>query len=85
MKTIKITWTIVLIMIAGSWYCQNTQGVSIKPTVSPPESSAMLDVDSNNKGAIFPRISLDNIDKIFRCDDKRDYSRACKWIGCIQH
>lgn len=44
--------------ISASVMAQNTEGVSIKPTVAPPHVSAMLDVEHSNKGVLFPRVSL---------------------------
>jgi hypothetical protein len=35
-----------------------TEGVSIKSNVSPPHPSAMLDVESSNKGVLTPRVAL---------------------------
>lgn len=39
---------------------QAPQGVSIKNTTSPPHASAMLDVESTNKGLLMPRMALSN-------------------------
>lgn len=40
-----------------------TEGVSIKANLSPPNPNAMLDVESANKGVLIPRIALDGITK----------------------
>jgi len=36
---------------------QNTEGVSIAPSVTTPDPSAMLDVQSSNKGVLIPRMA----------------------------
>ena len=64
----KILLCIILLLLPGiagllsprhSWggtLC--AQSVSINPTGNPPNSSAMLDVNSANKGLLIPRINL---------------------------
>ncbi len=49
-----------IVLIAGSVLVTNaqTEGVSIKSTVGPPDASAMLDVQSLNKGVLIPRVNL---------------------------
>ncbi len=49
-----------IILIVGSVLVTNaqTEGVSIKSTVGPPDASAMLDVQSLNKGVLIPRVNL---------------------------
>jgi len=40
---------------------QNTEGVKIGSVISPPNPSAMFEVQSSNKGVLFPKIQLQNI------------------------
>ncbi len=49
-----------IILTVGSVLVTNaqTEGVSIKSTVGPPDASAMLDVQSLNKGVLIPRVNL---------------------------
>lgn len=55
---------IALVAIIGSSFsamAQNNEGVSISETVTPPDPSAMLDVQADNKGVLIPRVSLNSI------------------------
>lgn len=62
MKTIKITIaTLLLSSITFLTSAQNTEGVRIGNDVSPPHSSAMLEVESNNKGILIPRVNIENL------------------------
>lgn len=54
----KLAATIALITTVYAAQAQNTEGVSIKSTVAPPHASAMLDIESLNKGLLIPRINL---------------------------
>lgn len=57
MKKISI-FLVTLALSASYSFTQNTEGVSISETVTPPDVSAMLDVSSQNKGVLFPRLAL---------------------------
>jgi len=59
-RTKKYT-TIVTFCFFGIIANAQTEGVSIKSTVSPPHPSAMLDVESTNKGVLIPRVSIGNV------------------------
>jgi microcystin-dependent protein len=54
----------VLIAFVGTNYMAmaQTEGVSIKSTVSPPDESAMLDIENSSKGLLIPRVSLISTD-----------------------
>ena len=56
----KIKKIAAAIVFTGFSYCAiaQTEGVSIKSTVSPPDESAMLDVEHSSKGVLIPRVSL---------------------------
>lgn len=61
MKSIKKTLT-TLALITGGIYAQaQTEGVSIKTSLSPPHPSAMLDVESGSKGLLIPRVDLKSL------------------------
>lgn len=55
---------VAAIVFVGTSYIAlaQTEGVSIKSSVSPPHPSAMLDVESSNKGMLAPRVSLVSTD-----------------------
>jgi hypothetical protein len=55
--------TAAIITLISACYLSNaqTEGVSISSTVAPPDPSAMLDVQSINKGVLLPRVSLTSI------------------------
>lgn len=58
----KIITVIALACITQLLSAQsNTEGVSIAPNVTPPHSSAMLDVKSTNKGILIPRVTLTDV------------------------
>jgi len=48
----------VFIATSLTTLAQNTEGVSIAPNVNPPDPSAMLDVQSSDKGLLIPRVEL---------------------------
>lgn len=51
--------TTILAIITTSFTIQGqTEGVSIASTVAPPDPSAMLDIQSLNKGLLIPRVNL---------------------------
>jgi hypothetical protein len=55
----KIVSIIVLSCLTLIGSAQNgAEGVSIAPVVTPPDPSAMLDVQSSNKGILIPRVNL---------------------------
>jgi len=58
MKKIVLVFCIVSL---GLTSLAQTEGVSIAPNVTPPDPSAMLDVQSSNKGILIPRVDLDNV------------------------
>lgn len=53
----KIIVTLLSIVSVCSAIAQ-TEGVSIKSTLGPPNPNAMLDVESTNKGVLIPRVAL---------------------------
>src|SRR5690349_21699147 len=55
--------TVLLVIIRAVFFAQ-TEGVSIKPTPTPPHVSAMLDVGSGSKGVLIPQVSLSSITDI---------------------
>jgi hypothetical protein len=55
--------TVLLVIIRAAFFAQ-TEGVSIKPSPSPPHASAMLDVGSSSKGVLIPQVSLSSITDI---------------------
>ena len=55
----KATVLFALIEIGLSSIAQ--EGVKISSDVSPPHPSAMFEVASSNKGALFPRVQLDDV------------------------
>jgi hypothetical protein len=58
MKTVAYTLMFILSLVAGlpAGYAQ----VSVSSTGSPPDNSAMLDIQSSNKGLLLPRIDFNN-------------------------
>lgn len=58
MAFVKLICTALAVLIVGVCVAQAPQGVSIKTTSSPPHASAMLEVESANKGLLMPRIAL---------------------------
>ncbi len=58
MKT-KITTLVIAILFATNIYAQT--GVSISENTSTPHGSAMLDIQSDNKGLLIPRVTLIDI------------------------
>ncbi len=58
MAFIKPICTAWAVLTLGVCVAQAPQGVSIKTTSSPPHASAMLEVESANKGLLMPRIAL---------------------------
>ena len=62
MRIIKITIaTLLLSGIAFVGKAQNTEGVKIGNDVSPPHSSAMLEVESASKGVLVPRVNIEDL------------------------
>ncbi len=61
MRIQKIVLTGVLLATAVIGFAQ-TEGVSIKSTVAPPHTSAMLDIDSETKGLLIPRVALEGVE-----------------------
>ena len=57
----KIIFVIILLAISSIAYTQNSEGVKIGSTVSPPNRSTMFEVQSSNKGVLFPKIELTDI------------------------
>ena len=55
--------TVLLLLISLNSFCQ-VAGVSINPSGTPPASSAILDVNSPNKGLLMPRLSQVQRDSI---------------------
>lgn len=65
MNIIKIITVIALACITQLLSAQsNTEGVSIAPNVTPPHSSAMLDISSSNKGVLVPRVALTGLNDV---------------------
>lgn len=58
MKTLQAYLNLFFLLLPAYTVWGQTQGVSIKSSASPPHASAMLDVESNNKGILIPRVSL---------------------------
>ncbi len=61
MTTIKkhiALFALITFSFAGFAQGGTTEGVSIKSSVSPPDPSAMLDVESSSKGLLIPRVAL---------------------------
>jgi hypothetical protein len=56
MKTIQILLAVLLVSISSYLHAQ----VSVSDTGNPPDPSAMLDVQSTDKGMLVPRIDFDN-------------------------
>ncbi|MDF1674357.1 MAG: tail fiber domain-containing protein [Vicingaceae bacterium] len=57
MNTKNIIVLAVFIATSLTTLAQNTEGVSIAPNVTPPHPSAMLDVQSSDKGVLIPRMT----------------------------
>lgn len=58
MKTTKTVLVIIAIFFSLAVKAQQPEGVSIKKNSSPPNASAMLEVDANDKGILIPRVVL---------------------------
>jgi len=56
-KIILLTAFIISVLISNA-QTSNTEGVSIAPNVTPPDPSAMLDVQADDKGLLIPRVAL---------------------------
>ncbi|MCT4579948.1 MAG: hypothetical protein N4A35_00910 [Flavobacteriales bacterium] len=62
MKNIKIVYLLIMLMgLSSCFYAQGVEGVKIGSTVSPPNPSTMLEVKSSNKGVLFPKVALTDI------------------------
>lgn len=63
MKTIKITITTLVLLGTSiiSFAQNNVEGVKISDNVTPPNPSAMLEVEANDKGVLFPRVVLEKL------------------------
>jgi len=62
MKTKIILFIVLIIAFCNCCFAQ--QGVSINITGAPPDNSAMLDVVSNNKGILIPRMTTSQMNLI---------------------
>ena len=58
MKSLKQSLAVISIVSLCMSAQAQTEGVSIKSSVSPPHPSAMLDVDNSSKGVLVPRVAL---------------------------
>lgn len=58
MKSLKQSLAVISIVSLCLSAQAQTEGVSIKSSVSPPHPSAMLDVDNSSKGVLIPRVAL---------------------------
>ncbi len=54
----KITYCIFFLMLLVKI---NAQSISVSESGDPPDESAMLDIQSSNKGILIPRVDLDNV------------------------
>jgi len=61
MKKTKKIFLILSLIFSLNSLAQNTEGVKIGSVISPPNPSAMFEVQSSNKGVLFPKIQLQNI------------------------
>lgn len=61
MKYKVITLTALIGMSLFGKAQTNTEGVKIGPDVSPPDPSAILEIESTNKGVLFPNVNLESI------------------------
>jgi len=59
----KKLFTILLMFISATAFCQ-VGGMSLSPNGAPPDPSAMLDVNSVNKGVLIPRLTQGQRDSI---------------------
>ena len=59
----KNLFTLLLVFISATAFCQ-VGGMSLSPTGSPPDASAMLDVSSSTKGFLLPRLTQTQRDSI---------------------
>jgi len=64
MKTIKINFSILILLFFGNTILAQTEGVSIKGSPGAPHASAMLDVESSTKGILIPRVALTALNNI---------------------
>ncbi|HZV69918.1 MAG TPA: tail fiber domain-containing protein [Saprospiraceae bacterium] len=55
---------IVLFLLVSPFLKNFAQGISITPDGSPPDSSAILDIQSTTKGLLIPRMTLEERDAI---------------------
>lgn len=59
MTTLKLkSGLLLLALLLGMASFAQNEGVSIKPNPSAPHATAMLDIDSPNKGLLIPRVAL---------------------------
>lgn len=59
MKTLANKLFLTILLAAASWaLAAQVEGVSIATGAVPPDPSAMLDVQSSNKGLLIPRVQL---------------------------
>lgn len=61
MNIIKTILALTFVVCTATFYTQGSEGVKIGSTVSPPNPSTMLEVQSSNKGVLFPKVALTNI------------------------
>ncbi|MBQ21657.1 MAG: hypothetical protein CMD31_12955 [Flavobacteriales bacterium] len=57
LKTFLLTAFLTTVLISKA-QTTNSEGVSIAPNVTPPDPSAMLDVQASDKGLLIPRVEL---------------------------
>lgn len=58
---IKKTIAVIALSCTTILLSAQSEGVSIAPGVQPPDPSAMLDVSSENKGILIPRVTLTDL------------------------
>lgn len=56
-KKIILLTTFIISVVISNAQTTNSEGVSIAPNVTPPHPSAMLDVQSSDKGVLIPRMT----------------------------
>ena len=69
---IKLFLTFISLSFLGLVSYAQTEGVSIKSTVSPPHPSSMLDVESASKGILIPRVNLSSLIDIVNVPNPAD-------------
>ncbi len=59
----KIFFVLILLLVSTFFKCI-AQSISISPNGSPPDSSAILDIQSTTKGLLIPRMTIEERDAI---------------------